>query len=77
MFEVIAKKFKGYGDFISIVIRKDNQEMILNEDESNMFVKVLQGKKGVMSILKKGEYQSDEIILFSCNEPIALSTIED
>lgn len=77
MFEVIAEKYNGFGDFIQITIRKDNQEMILGAEDSNMLSDVLRGKRGVWGQTKKGEYQPDKITFFSCPEPLTLHTIEE
>ncbi len=77
MFEVIAKKHNSFGDFIQITIRKDDQEMILGAEDSNMLSDVLRGKKGVMSVFKKGEYRAHEVTLFSCEKTFQFSTAEE
>jgi hypothetical protein len=36
-----------------------------------------EAKKGVISTLKKGEYQAEKITLFSCDKPMNLVSYED
>jgi hypothetical protein len=77
MFEVIAKINNLSGDLTQITIRKDNQEMILGAEDANMLFNVLRGKKGVMSVFKKGEYRAHEVTLFSCEKIFQFSTTEE
>jgi hypothetical protein len=77
MFEVIAKINNLSRDFTQITIRKDSQEMILGAEDANMLFNVLRGKKGVMSVFKKGEYRAYEVTLFSCEKTFQFSTTEE
>ena len=76
MFEVVAK-INLSRDFTQITIRKDSQEMILGAEDANMLFNVLRGKKGVMSVFKKGEYRANEVTLFSCEKTFQFSTTEE
>ncbi len=77
MFEVIAKKNNLTGDFIQITIRKNDQEMILGAEDANMLLNVLRGKKGVMSVFKKGECRAHEVTLFSCEKTFQFLTTKE
>ena len=77
MITVVAKKYNGEQNFEEIIITKDNVKFVLDEKESEMLLETLKGKKGVVSTLKKGEYQAEKITLFSCDKPMNLVSYED
>ena len=77
MITVVAKKYNGEQNFEEIIITKDNVKFILDEKESEMLLETLKGKKGVVSTLKKGEYQAEKVTLFSCDKPMNLVSYDD
>ena len=77
MITVVAKKYNGEQNFEEIIITKDNVKFVLDEKESEMLLETLKGKKGVVSTLKKGEYQAEKVTLFSCDKPMNLVSYED
>lgn len=77
MIEIIAKKYNGEQNFEEIIIIKDNVRLVLDEKESEMLLDTLKGKKGVLSTLKKGEYQAEKVTLFSCDKSMNLVSYED
>jgi hypothetical protein len=77
MITIVAKKYNGEENFEEIIITKDNIKFVLDEKESEMLLDTLKGKKGVVSTLKKGEYQAEKITLFSCDKPMNLVSYDD
>ena len=77
MITVVAKKYNGEQNFEEIIITKDNVKFVLDEKESEMLLETLKGKKGVVSTLKKGEYQTEKVTLFSCDKPMNLVSYDD
>jgi len=77
MITIVAKKYNGEENFEEIIITKDNIKFVLDEKESEMLLDTLKGKKGVLSTLKKGEYQAEKITLFSCDKPMNLVSYDD
>jgi rRNA pseudouridine-1189 N-methylase Emg1 (Nep1/Mra1 family) len=77
MITVVAKKYNGEQNFEEIIITKDNVKFVLDEKESEMLLETLKGKKGVVSTLKKGEYQAEKVTLFSCDKPMNLVSYDD
>lgn len=77
MITVVAKKYNGEQNFEEIIITKNNITFILDEKESEMLLETLNGKKGVISTLKKGEYQAEKVTLFSCDKPMNLVSYDD
>jgi len=77
MITIVAKKYNGEENFEEIIITKDNIKFVLDEKESEMLLDTLKGKKGVVSTLKKGEYQAEKVTLFSCDKPMNLVSYDD
>jgi hypothetical protein len=77
MITIVAKKYNGEENFEEIIITKDNIKFVLDEKESKMLLDTLKGKKGVVSTLKKGEYQAEKVTLFSCDKPMNLVSYDD
>jgi hypothetical protein len=70
MIEVIAKRNNGFDNsFQEIKIKINDQEIILDAENSQNLMSVLAGKQGVMFHQKDGEYQPDKVTLFSCSQP--------
>jgi hypothetical protein len=77
MISIVAKKYNGEENFEEIIITKDNIKFVLDKKESEMLLDTLKGKKGVVSTLKKGEYQAEKVTLFSCDKPMNLVSYDD
>jgi len=77
MISIVAKKYNGEENFEEIIITKDNIKFVLDKKESEMLLDTLKGKKGVVSTLKKGEYQAEKVTLFSCDKPMNLASYDD
>jgi len=77
MITIVAKKYNGEENFEEIIITKDNIKFVLDKKESEMLLNTLKGKKGVVSTLKKGEYQAEKITLFSCDKTMNLVSYDD
>jgi tRNA G18 (ribose-2'-O)-methylase SpoU len=77
MIEVFAQRNNGFDNsFEEIIIKINDQKIILDKENSQKLVDVLTGKQGVIFEQNKDEYQPRKVILFSCSEPLTFYSCE-
>jgi len=77
MITVVAEKENGENHFQKIIIIKDDVTITMDKDECEMMFETLKGKRGVLAITKKDEYQAKKLTLFSCEKNLNLVSYED